>query len=109
MESKIFLDPTSPTDISAYRGKVISYLRLQLAGKGKISSCVLNFFNKDGDSDNAAWLKLIRPGFATSPVLVPDGDACFLVMEYDYCSITEINGETVQGDRFLVMLKELIC
>ena len=110
MEKKILLEQSTGNNVSRLRGKVISYLKLHLLEKTSLSACILRFYNDLADqADEAAWLKLVKPGFTTSQVLVPDQDSCFLVMDYDYCEITDLYGVPLQEGKYLLVLNEITC
>jgi len=100
------LNPNAATDISQYRGRIISFLRLKLTGDCKIDSCIINFFNKNDAPENIASLKLIQPEFSTAQTLVPYQGGCLLIMDYDYCRITDINGKLKNGDEMFVILND---
>lgn len=106
MENTIMLNPNAPTDIAQYRGRIVSYLKLKLAGSGKINSCVISFYNQNDSPENSASLKLIQPDFTPAQTLVPYQGGCLLIMEYDYCRITDINGTLQNGDQMFVILND---
>lgn len=107
MESKFLLDQSVATDIRALRGKVISYLTLHLGAKSDLTSCILKFYSPNMPDEESAWLKLVKPGFNASQILIPDHDACFFIMEYDLCMITDIYGTPIQPDDFTLHLTEI--
>ena len=107
MENRILLSQNPTTDISTLKGKVISYLTLHLGAKSDLTSCILKFFNPDRPDNESAWLKLVKPGFNASQILVPDQDACFFIMEYQLCMLTDIFGTPIESDGFTLHLTEI--
>ncbi|MCW5907018.1 MAG: hypothetical protein KIS94_04110 [Chitinophagales bacterium] len=103
----ILLTANNATDVSALRGKVISYVKLHLLDRNDLSSCILKFYNENSENGDIAWLKLVKPGFNTAQVLVPDQDACFFVMDYDRCVVTDSNGQMLSGYKFALLLTEV--
>lgn len=108
MESKFSLNhSTVTTDISALKGKVISYLKLHVGTKNELNSCIIKFYNSNRKEEESAWLKLVKPGFNSSQVLIPDYDACFFVMEYDSCIVTDIYGTPIMPEGFTLHITEI--
>jgi hypothetical protein len=105
MENRIALNLTAATDISNYRGKIISFLKLQIAGGGKLTSCVINFFNEGDKPQDFAVMKLVKPEFSGAQTLIPQG-GCLLILEYDYCAITDVDGMVTDKDKLVITLSE---
>ena len=105
MENTFTLSLTNPTDISHLDGRVISFLRVQLAGIGRMSGCVLRFFNNNDLPHQTATVKLVRPEFASSQVLIPQSLG-LLLMDYQFCQITDITGFIYEGDSITLTLSE---
>jgi hypothetical protein len=107
MESKVLLNRAVANDISSLRGKVISYLTLHVGAKSDITCCIVKFYNENAPDNDSAWLKLVKPGCNFSPILIPDHEACFFVMEYDHCMITDIYGTPIVPDGFTLHITEI--
>lgn len=105
MENTFTLSMHSPTDISQLDGKVISFLRVKLTGIGRMSGCVLRFFNNNDKPHQSASIKLVRPEFSNSQVLIPQSLG-LLLMDYQYCQISEITGFVYEGDSITLTLAE---
>lgn len=105
MDNTLTLNLHSPTDIGHLNGRVVSFLRVHLAGIGRISGCVLRFFNQHDKPYEVATVKLVRPEFSGSQVLIPQSLG-LLLMDYQYCQITEITGFVYEGDHITVTLTE---
>lgn len=106
METKVLLDQTASTDISGLRGKVISYVKLHISQKTDLTSCILRFYNTI-QSEESAWIKMVKPGFNTAHVLVPDTDACFLILDYDHCVVTDLHGRPISECSFTMFINEI--
>lgn len=107
METKVLLDQTASTDISGLRGKVISYVKLHISEKIDITSCILRFYNLNHCEDDSAWIKMVKPGFNTAHVLIPDTDACFLILDYDHCVVTDLHGRPIEECSFTLFINEI--
>lgn len=106
MDNRFTLDLDSPTNISDFRGRIISFLKLNLSGAGKISSCILHFFNEGDDPADYAALKLVKPEFSAAQTLVPYQGSCLLIMDYSLCQITDVTGFIYSDDQITVTLTE---
>jgi hypothetical protein len=107
MEIKVLLDQAASTDISGLRGKVISYVKLHLSEKSQLTTCILRFYNEEDSEEESAWVKMVKPGFNTAHVLVPDTDACFLVLDYDHCVVTDLHGRPLDDCNFTMLINEI--
>lgn len=105
MENTLNLNLNTPTDISHLDGRVISFFRLQLKGTGRMSGCVLRFFNNHDKPHEAATVKLVRPEFTNNQVLIPQSIG-LLLMDYQYCQITDVTGFIYEGDDITLTLTE---